>query len=196
MKNYKYKMGRLMCLIELLVAVLLTCACATFPTSRYQVIKEPNSSDAPEVREQCKLAVAEFASWDLGRRSFSGRPFGDILLPEAVELYIKGAFIAELNNKGMYLPDAPNKIRGSVDSVGLDALGSEYGTWTIRGTIFGESSPICTVEIKHKFVSAWNGNVANANSSEAFPSAVRVFVLALLNHPDFVHFVDKLKSSK
>jgi hypothetical protein len=183
------------CFVSVLVGVSVLCGgCASIPVSRYRV-KEDSSPVIPPTAVKSKLVIADFKVWDPERRSFAGRPFGVIMLPETLNLYVKEAFIAELRKAGIYSPEAANRVKVSVDDVHLKVAGSisKTGSWTIRGTISNETGLLCSAETKYEFRSAWNGDNANANAAEAFPSAVNAFIIAIVSRPDFVRYLESLK---
>jgi hypothetical protein len=99
------------------------------------------------------------------------------------------AFVNELKSFGAYSPASEKRISAHIEHVGVGMFATARGDWVIRGTIFGNSNKLCSVESRFRFTPGWDGAYASENTARAFPSAVRRFVEEVLRHPEFGRFV-------
>ncbi|MGY6662318.1 MAG: hypothetical protein ACXIVO_08350 [Glycocaulis sp.] len=107
----------------------------------------------------------------------------DIAPGKDVATFIRDAFEAELFQTGRLNDEAP-RVRGVVEAVDVDTVGT--GHWTLTLRVASDANPDgYTVTSTHTFSSSFSAYSACQNAATAFNPAVQSLLNAVVTHPEF-----------
>ena len=97
--------------------------------------------------------------------------------------YIKDAFQEELFTAGVYAPDAPTVIDGTITALSFSSISP--ANWTIAMAVESNQSPGYTVSTKYEFGTSWSAYSACKNVADAFGPAVQELLKQVVSNPQF-----------
>ena len=97
--------------------------------------------------------------------------------------YIKDAFQEELFAAGVYSPDAPTVIDGTVTALSFSSV--TPANWNIAMTVKSNTLPGYTVTVKYEYGTSWSAYSACKNVADAFGPAVQELLKQVVNNPQF-----------
>ncbi len=97
--------------------------------------------------------------------------------------YIKDAFQEELFLAGVYSPNAPSKISGTITS--LDFSSVSPANWDITMAVKSNNSSGYSVSAKYPFNTSFDAYSAYKNVANAFGPAVQTLIKKVVTHPQF-----------
>lgn len=174
--------------LVIFVLPVLLFGCATRATNRYSPRTE-NIMKLRNLNDQ-KVTVGDFnskaetpsASGD--KSSMMCRAAGPIKTPNGrpYYVYIKDAFVDELQMAKVYKSDAEVKITGTVNRVNFS---STSGEWYLGWTLKSSNGKSLSVSNTSSFTTSFNAAVACDEAAKAFSPAVQDLVAKTVNHPKF-----------
>lgn len=97
--------------------------------------------------------------------------------------YIKDAFQEELFAAGVYAPNAPTVIDGTVTALSFSSVSP--ADWNIAMAVKSNSSPGYAVSINYQFGTSWTAPSACKNVADAFGPAVQELLKQVVSDPQF-----------
>lgn len=97
--------------------------------------------------------------------------------------YIQDAFISELELAGMYSPDSPLILKGTVTQILVETL--THGKWTLKMTLLSSNGRSLSVSEQFPFKANIAGQHACQTASDMYPYAVRNLIRKLVTSPNF-----------
>lgn len=97
--------------------------------------------------------------------------------------YIKDAFQEELFTAGVYAPDAPTVIDGTITALSFSSV--TPANWNIAMAVKSNTSPGYTVNIKYEYGTSWSAYSACKNVADAFGPAVQELLKQVVSNPQF-----------
>jgi hypothetical protein len=101
---------------------------------------------------------------------------------EPYSQYVRGALISELQMAEVYAPTAPVTLTGTVDRLDFNSLSGE---WTISLTLSSSNGHHLHVDEKFAFSSSYMGDVACAQTAQAFMPGVQDLIAKLVGSTEF-----------
>ncbi len=102
--------------------------------------------------------------------------------------YIKEALQEELFTAGVYAPDAPTVIGGTLTSLSFSSI--TPANWTIAMAVKSNTSPGYTVSVKYEYGTSWSAYSACKNVADAFGPAVQELLKQVVSNPQFKTLVN------
>lgn len=97
--------------------------------------------------------------------------------------YIKDAFQEELFAAGVYAPNAPTVIDGTITVLSFSSVSP--ANWNIAMAVKSNSSPGYTVSTKYEFGTSFIAYSACKNVADAFGPAVQELLKQVVSDPQF-----------
>lgn len=97
--------------------------------------------------------------------------------------YIKDAFQEELFAAGVYAPDAPTVISGTITSLSFSSVSP--ASWNIAMAVQSNTSAGYSVSTKYEFGTSWSAFSACKNVADAFGPAVQALLKEVVSDPRF-----------
>ncbi|MDO5667620.1 MAG: hypothetical protein Q4G44_07335 [Alcaligenaceae bacterium] len=103
---------------------------------------------------------------------------------KTVQQYIEEALKSELYAGGVYAPDATNRIKAEVNTLGFSSMGDAH--WALGLHLKSSAMPSgYSVEIKYPFSSSYFADYACRDVAGAFAPAVQQLVKKVVTAPEF-----------
>lgn len=97
--------------------------------------------------------------------------------------YIQDAFISELELAGLYSPDSPLILKGTVTQIALETLA--HGKWTIKMTLLSSNGRSISASEQFYFKANIVGQHACQTASNTYSYAVQNLIRKLVSAPGF-----------
>lgn len=97
--------------------------------------------------------------------------------------YIQDAFITELELAGLYSPESPLVLKGTVTQIALETLVT--GKWTLKMTLLSGNGRSISVSESFPFKANIVGQHACQTASDVYPYAVQNLIRKLVTSPGF-----------
>ncbi len=178
-------------LIVLLLAVLVSSACASYTVPRYGLSAE-NITGLRKLG--ATVNVGRFTATTPAQTEIRCRASGPVRTPDGrpFEDYIRRALVDELKVAEMLSDSAPVTLTGNLDKIDFNSMA---GDWTMHLTATSSNGRSLSVSSKYGFSTGplfylGGGGTAAAEracaeTAQAFAPAVQVLIGKLVHHPEF-----------
>lgn len=178
---------------KVIVPILLSWAvagCSSYASDRYAL-----SMEAQEALQQAapraasgRVAVEPFTAARPGRSRLACRAAGPVTTPdgESFEEFIRQALIDQLQQAGLYSPNARTKLQGRLNEINF---GSFEGIWFLDLTITDAKGRSLTAHEDYRYDASVIGAEACRQTAQALMPAVQNLIRKVVSHPTFLKMV-------
>lgn len=167
------------------VSAVALAACESTSSLPYQVSTQNVLAAQRSLAEaEASVSVGAFtAAEGVGKPTCRLMGQLDIAPGKSVHTFIRDALEAELFQTGRLNDSAP-AIRGVVESIDVDTMGT--GHWTLTLHVASDANPTgYSVTATHTFASSFSAYSACQNAATAFNPAVQSLLNAVVTHREF-----------